>query len=104
MIAGCGSTPTAAGRTIRARAPSVRESWDDPEQYAKVQFRGTIANDVAAETDLPICHGVEVEVYVPDPDGLPSVRASADQRLATLLGKEWPKSDFEAYAVARGFL
>ncbi len=78
--------------------------WDDPAEYSKVRFSGLLSNDVAAEIDLPIALGAKLELHVPDPDRPPMVMASSDAQIAELLRNTWPKSEFEAYAVAHGFL
>ena len=80
------------------------EVWNDPAEYSKVRFSGVLSNDVAAEIDLPIAIGTELQLHAPDPDRPPTVMASADAKTSDLLSKSWPKADFEAYAVAHGFL
>jgi hypothetical protein len=82
----------------------VREAWNVPEQYSALQFSGTIANNVKADLDLPIGLGVDVELHVPNPKGVPMVKASGEGTLTAVLSKEWSKTEFEEYAVARGFL
>lgn len=82
----------------------VREVWDDPDQYPRLRFSGVVANDVAADLDLPVPLGSRVQLHVPDPNAPPKVEAPATGELAAPFLKLWSKSEFEEYAVARGFL
>lgn len=82
----------------------VRRVWDDPDQYPRVRFSGVVANDVAADLDLPVPLGSRVQLHVPDPNAPPKVEIPATGELADLLLKLRSKSAFEEYAVARGFL
>lgn len=80
------------------------EAWDDPKHYEDLQFAGTVANSIATALDLPICVGAKVDVHVSDAEGIPMIRASGEETVVAILSKEWPKPEFEEYAVARGFL
>jgi hypothetical protein len=82
----------------------IRKVWDDPEQYPALRFSGVVANDVVTNLDLPVPRGTRVQLHVTNPDAPPAVEAPATGELADLLSKTWPKGEFEAYAVARGFL
>lgn len=87
----------------------AREVWEDAERYARLEFAGTIANapkgDVCLDAlQLPFGPGVPVELRVGDVDALPSIVASDNADLAALLAREWPRDDFEAFAVAHGLL
>lgn len=79
-------------------------AWDDPVRYPKLEFSGSVANDVLHDLALPVPSGVMVELAVPDPDTPPQVSASRDEGVAKLLVQNWPRGEFERYAVARGFL
>jgi len=82
----------------------VWKAWDDAELYPTLRFRGVSANDLAAELDVPLAKGSDVQVHVPDPDSPPRIDAPAKSELAELLTKTWSKTAFEEYAIARGFL
>ena len=82
----------------------VAGAWDDPEAYPHLRFSGVVANDVAADLDLPLTMGTRVQLHVPDAAAPPKVEVPASGGLADLLSKPWPRAEFEEYAVARGFL
>jgi hypothetical protein len=68
-----------------------------------LRFSGVVANDVA-ELDLPAVRGAAVELPVFDPDEPPRVATSTSGELAGALSRKWSKTEFEEYAVSRGFL
>lgn len=53
---------------------------------------------------LPVPVRALVSLHVLDPNALPEVDPLATPALADLFAKPWARADFEAYAVARGFL
>lgn len=79
------------------------ESWDVPEDYAKLDFEGTIAND-GEDAQLPIPLGAKVRVHAPHPDRPPYIAGSSEPSITRLLTQTWPQEDFEALAVERGWL
>jgi hypothetical protein len=79
-------------------------AWDDPIRYPSLRFAGRVANDVRGDLGLPVATGSEVLLHVPDAGAPPQVKDSPVGDLAGLLSKTWARTDFEQYAVARGFL
>lgn len=82
----------------------IADAWDDREAYPALRFRGRLANEGRREPGLPLPIGAEVEVAVADPDQPPHVVDASDPALHGLLTRAWSRDEFEAYAVARGFL
>jgi len=78
--------------------------WNDPDEYPKLHFSGSIANEVATDLDLPIAWGARVELHVTDADQAPRIAASTDRELSSVLSTTWSQASFEQYAVSRGFL
>ncbi|MBL8954270.1 MAG: DUF2199 domain-containing protein [Myxococcaceae bacterium] len=72
--------------------------WDDEALYPKLEFHGRLANDVAADIGLPLAPRAELHVRVHAVDDLPQVSPPPG------LNRQWPKDDFERFAVTRGFL
>ncbi len=72
--------------------------WEDAALYPKLELRGTLANDVATDIGLPIAARSELHVRVVDAEELPQISPPAS------LARQWPKDDFERFAVTRGFL
>jgi hypothetical protein len=79
-------------------------AWDDAEAYPALRFSGIVANDLAAELDLPVVRGSEVQLHAPDLNEPLQIVSPADPQLASVLSTVWSKGAFEEYAVARGFL
>ncbi len=81
----------------------VWSAWDTPEDWVRLQFSGSVAND-GAELGLPIISGTTVHVHAPDPSTPLHVESVSSSELSTFLSKTWTKASFESYAVIRGFL
>ncbi|MBS2017058.1 MAG: DUF2199 domain-containing protein [Deltaproteobacteria bacterium] len=90
--------------TSEADHRRARDAWEDPAAFSGLRFRGTIANDLAADLGLRLAGRQAVEVVVSDPESLPRVAAPGRGDLAELLASPWERTDFERFAVARGFL
>lgn len=80
----------------------LREARTEPG-HAWAPLSGVIANDIPEDVGIPVLSRMAVEVG-PDDEQIPVVVAVTNPELQRRMSVEWPRADFERWAVVRGYL